>query len=556
MRPAPYRFRRARRGHPLSRSDLGLNAVVAVFFSMLTAAQGVHIYWDGTGTDWQAVASWSTLSTATSPDPSAVPGGTDIAHFNISTVNSAQTVNLNGDASAMGLVVLNTSTTTFQGGGTNRIFTLGSDGITMQSGAGAVTIGSATAGQFVSLLLGSSQFWTNESASALTVLNGVNLSSFRLDLAGSGGSILEGAVSGTGGISTTAGSTTLKGTNTYTGTTIVSGGTLTLDYSTNNTAKFAGALSLSGGTIDLFGGSYAQAATATTFGTGASSVTRTSGTSTLALGEITRTSGATANFTTGMASTTTGNTNGIVGPWATVGGTDWAQGTTSITAYTGYTTLTAAVDTPTVNYQLAGSLGPLTNTSVYTLKIAPSGSGQSLSISSGNSLSLNGLLVTGTDSYSITGGTLQPTTVDVAQELIVHQSNSGGLTISSVLANHGSGVYSLTKTGDGPLTLSGVNTYTGATTVTAGGLVLSSAGTLADTSALNLAGSSASFNLSGISAAGETIGSLTGLAGSTVVLGAKILTLGGDDSSPAAFPGVISGTGGVSKIGSGIQTVL
>ena len=51
------------------------------------------------------------------------------------------------------------------------------------------------------------------------------------------------------------------------------------------------------------------------------------------------------------------------------------------------------------------------------------------------------------------------------------------------------------------------------------------------------------------------IGSITGggTAGGNVILGAATLTMGGDNSSPAAYAGVISGVGGITKIGTGTQ---
>nr|MBA3937711.1 autotransporter-associated beta strand repeat-containing protein [Planctomycetota bacterium] len=106
----------------------------------------------------------------------------------------------------------------------------------------------------------------------------------------------------------------------------------------------------------------------------------------------------------------------------------------------------------------------------------------------------------------------------------------------------------LTKAGTNVLTLSGVNTYTGATTVSAGTLTDGAAGVIADTSAVTVA-SGATWNLANFN---ETVGSLAG-AGS-VTLGSATLTCGGDATS-TTLSGVISGTGAVTKAGAGTMTL-
>ena len=52
----------------------------------------------------------------------------------------------------------------------------------------------------------------------------------------------------------------------------------------------------------------------------------------------------------------------------------------------------------------------------------------------------------------------------------------------------------------------------------------------------------------------ETIGSLTG-AGGTVNLQSYTLSVGGDNTSPATYAGAISGSGSLTKIGSGTLTL-
>ena len=195
------------------------------------SASAADIYWDGTGTGWDSVGAWDALVDGTGGDPSSVPGAADIADFSISTLSSAQTVNLNGNQSALGLVFLgtNTATTALQGGDANHSLTIGANGITVSSLAGAVTIGSATAGQNVAITLGGAQAWTNNSANGLTIQNTVSNGGSLLTVGGTGNTTINGALSGTGGLTKADGGTlTLLGTPIYTGNTDVTGGTLYL----------------------------------------------------------------------------------------------------------------------------------------------------------------------------------------------------------------------------------------------------------------------------------------------------------------------------------------
>ncbi|MGF7053652.1 outer membrane autotransporter protein [Bosea sp. OAE752] len=166
----------------------------------------------------------------------------------------------------------------------------------------------------------------------------------------------------------------------------------------------------------------------------------------------------------------------------------------------------------------------------------------------------------GTGIFNLQGGVLRATRDNsnfIANFGPTDVRLSGSSTIDTQAYNIGlapalSGTDGLVKQGTGTLTLSAVNTYTGGTLINAGTLALGPGGSLAATSGVNLFGAGAVFDISG-SGANQTIGALTGAAGTSVALGANTLTLG--DNGPATFGGSIGGTGGVVKQGAGTQTL-
>ncbi len=452
---------------------------------MAGSGQAAVIYWDvntATATTWGATSSWSTSATVADQAPAAVPTTGDSVVFGLSSItNTNLTVNLGAARSVIGMEFLGTNagTTLMQAGGTNFGLTLGTGGVSIASGSGAVTIGSATNGQQVAVTLGAAQTWRNDSSSAFTVVNGIANGGNLLTVLGSGNSVFSGVLSGTGGLTKNgAGILTLSGSNTYTGATTVSNGTLRLDYATNNNDKLGTTLVFGGGTIDLSGGSFAQTVTSSTISAGASEVTRGSGTSTLGLGTLTRTAGATLNLASGVATTGTANVNGIVGAYATVGGADWATGTTSITglAAGSYTAFGAGVSGATTNYSGTAGVTRSAALTFNTIKLASSaGTAQTLALGA-NNMSMggatSGLLFTGSDAWTISGtGNIRTSANNTASELIIHQYNTGGLTITAPMVDRGTGALSVTKTGTGLLTLSGSKTYTGTTTLNEGTLV-------------------------------------------------------------------------------------
>jgi len=124
--------------------------------------------------------------------------------------------------------------------------------------------------------------------------------------------------------------------------------------------------------------------------------------------------------------------------------------------------------------------------------------------------------------------------------------------ISAILGGTGS-VFN--KTTANTVTLSGANTYTGLTTISAGTLQLGASGVIADTSAVTVA-SGAILDLNGYS---EEIGSLAG-AGTVTSSAAGDLTLtaGGDDISTTFSGNIENGSAtsvGLTKTGAGVLTL-
>ena len=155
---------------------------------------------------------------------------------------------------------------------------------------------------------------------------------------------------------------------------------------------------------------------------------------------------------------------------------------------------------------------------------------------------------TGSSGPVFTGGTLQIGGANIVSALPITLMSQGG-TIdtngnSATLSGAISGPGGLTKIGTGTLTLSGSSIYTGATSVNAGTLQAGAVNAFSPFSAFTVA-SGATLDLNSFN---QTIGSLAGAGSAT--LGSAMLTTGNDNTS-TTFSGTISGTGSLTKIGSG-----
>ncbi|MGH6876511.1 MAG: autotransporter-associated beta strand repeat-containing protein, partial [Rhizomicrobium sp.] len=189
-----------------------------------------------------------------------------------------------------------------------------------------------------------------------------------------------------------------------------------------------------------------------------------------------------------------------------------------------------------------------TTVSAGTLKLGasnviPDGTGNG-NVSVAGTLDLNGYDET---INGLSGaGTVDNTAASTTSTLMVG-NNDATSTFSGVIQNTG-GTLALTKTGSGILTLSGANTYTGATNVNAGTFQAGAANTFASGSAFTVS-SPATLDLNDFN---QSIDSLAG--DGDITLGSATLTTGGTGTS-ATFSGAISGTGGLTKTGSGTFTL-
>ena len=181
------------------------------------------------------------------------------------------------------------------------------------------------------------------------------------------------------------------------------------------------------------------------------------------------------------------------------------------------------------------------------------------------------LTLTGANSYTgvstLSAGTLQIGSGGTAGSLgsgsvVDNATLAYNLSSSPTVSNVISGSGAFAQIGTGTTTLSGSNSYTGTTVVSAGvlaagvtsvGGVSGAFGNNSAVTLVNVAG--AVLNITGFD---TQIGSLTGggTTGGNVILGAATLKVGGDNSTPAAYGGYISGGGGgLTKIGTGTLTL-
>ncbi len=306
---------------------------------------------------------------------------------------------------------------------------------------------------------------------------------------------------------TGSGTETLSGGNSYGGATTISAGTLQVGATTTIPS---GSDVTDNATLDLDGhGDTIGALTGS--GTVTSSVA----------GAATLTVGATNN--SGSFSGFMQNGSGIIALTKTGSGTETVSGSNT---YTGATTIS------TGTLQVGSNKNPIPSTSDVT-------NNATLDLG-GNSDSIGALAGSGAVTSSVAG----------AVTLTVGATNNSG-SFSGFMQN-GSGTIALTKTGTGTETLSGGNSYGGATTISAGTLQVGATNTIPSGSDVT---DNATLDLDGHS---DTIGALIGSGTVTSsVAGSVTLTVGATNNS-GSFSGVIqngSGTVALTKSGTGTETL-
>ncbi len=303
------------------------------------------------------------------------------------------------------------------------------------------------------------------------------------------------------------------------GLTVIGGGIVSL----GNANTFTGPLTINAGSV-LLGA-----------GTAAGSITSNI---------VINNDGVTTSGTLTFNSSAAQSVAGIISGTGTV--TAQGSGTTTLTGANTYSGATAITN---------GTLQYTTKTAMSANSAITVGGNGTLAVNVGGTGQFtNGTTGAGTIGglFAGVGGQGNSITYNAGATVGIDTTNAGGaLTYAGNITNAGVG---LTKQGTGTLTLTGNNTYTGPTTVIAGILQAGSTTAFGNGStvfAANLAGVTLDLNNNSLA-----IGSLAGggTAGGNVTLGTGTLTTGTDNTSPT-YAGVISGTGGLIKVGTGIQTL-
>jgi autotransporter-associated beta strand protein len=355
---------------------------------------------------------------------------------------------------------------------------------------------------------------------------------------------IDGTISGAGTLNITGGSFEVGATgNVQTATTIGAMGTVVNNGAmaavTNagvltNSGSIAGIVTNNGGTVNLnVGGNLNGNAINNN---GAPSILNVNG-ATSGIGAVVQTAGAVTNL---FVNATFGSLAGT-GPVNLSANTLTTGGDNSSTTFAGVIAGTGGLTkTGTGSFTLSGTNSYLGATQVNGGMLTLSGGS---AISDAGSVGILGgatLALTSNETIGSVAG-LAGSTISLGNNVLTTGGNGNTTTFAGSITGNGG----LTKIGAGDFTLSGANSYLGATQVNGGTLTLAGGAAIADTGSVGILGG-ATLALT----SNETIGSVAGLAGSSIALGANTLTTGGNNNT-TSFAGTSSGTGGLTKVGAG-----
>jgi autotransporter-associated beta strand protein len=353
----------------------------------------------------------------------------------------------------------------------------------------------------------------------------------------SGSDSFSGNIQGGQGLIKSGGGTlVLSGANTYTGGTLVSAGTLqfnsgavvaggitnnaslvynfTSDEGMNNTISGTGSLTKTGaGVLYLYG-------EGSTY-TGATLINQ---------GRLAMSGGGGGLSSNSAVQMVAGTVLDLAGPWAPASVSRTFAGLSGAGTVTGNTT-----GTFTINKAL-GSSDTFAGTIIGTVALNKAGAGT--------------LVLSGANTYTggtlISGGTLDLNGGSVSGGI----TNNANLVIRSDMANVVSGTGSLTKEGSAIAALWNPNSYTGATVVNSGQLMLAGSGAISQSSTLQIA-SGASVRLTGYFAAADINRTFAGLTGAGILYGSGGTVTINKASGSDTFSGDIQGGQGLIKTGAG-----
>ena len=378
---------------------------------------------------------------------------------------------------------------------------------------------------------------------------------------------------------TGSGKLTLSGLNTYTGTTTISTGTLSVNTisSISGGASSLGAPTIiANGTIVIGGSGILQytgsgntsdriinvssnGGTIDASGTG--TLTLTGGVS-IGLSDLVLT-GTGIAIESGVIATGSSNlTKNGAGTWTLSGANTYTQTTTISMGTLKLGATGGATNTPlgTTGGSTSVTSGAVLDLNGFTLGTAEAltlngtgiSNGGALTNSSATAAGYSGLITKGSACSIVTNaGNISITNAgSMNGSFLLTLGGSGNGSISSNI----SGSNGVTKIGAGIWTLSGSSSYTGATTLSEGtlkaGVINQAFGNGSNVILANTTG--VVLDITGFN---NIIGSLAGggINGGDVILGAATLTAGNTTST--SYAGVISGTGNISKAGSGTWTL-